>query len=55
MSKQLTLSSVFATFAMVAMVLFHTPEQSGQTGGKALVPTQAELIQFSLPLPSFFR
>ena len=60
MSKQLALSSTFATFAMAALVLFHTPDRSGLGGGDAFMPVQAEAPQIDhsaldLPQPSFFE
>lgn len=55
MSKQLALSSAFATFAMAALVLLHTPDQSGLGAGEPMVSVQAELTTPDLPKPSFFR
>lgn len=55
MSKQLALSSAFATFAMAAMVVVHTPNHAGPGGGEAFVPVQVEAASLDLPQPSFFN
>ncbi|WFL76287.1 hypothetical protein P7228_09780 [Altererythrobacter arenosus] len=55
MSKQLALSSAFATFAMAAMVLLHTPDHGGLGGGEAFVPVQVDAPSLDLPQPSFFN
>lgn len=54
MSKQLAISSSFATFAMAAMVLFLVPAQSGLRNGDSVFAVQAESaldLQGSLDLP----
>ncbi len=51
MSKQLAISSTFATFAMACMVLMFTEDRSGLSGGDTLVPIQAELPSLDLPTP----
>ena len=55
MSKQLAISSAFATLAMAAMVLTLTPDQSRFPTGEGFVPMQAELSPPSLPQPSFLN
>lgn len=55
MSKQLALSSAFATFAMAALVLLHTPDRSGQGAGDAVFAVEAELPVTELPGPSLIR
>ena len=55
MSKQLAISSAFATFAMAAMALTLTPNNSRLSGGDGFVPLQAELPSLDLPTPSFSR
>ena len=52
MSNQLAISSAFAIFAMAAMVLTHTPDNSGHGGGEGFAPLQVELDQIDLPKPS---
>ena len=52
MSKQLALSSAFATLAMAAMVLTHTPDRSGHGADGGLFAVEAELPQVELPGPS---
>ncbi|HEX5645203.1 MAG TPA: hypothetical protein VFX62_06800 [Erythrobacter sp.] len=54
MSKQLAISSSFATFAMAAMALFLTPDQIGPRTGEAGFAVQAESPALDLPRPSFF-
>lgn len=51
MSKQLAISSTFAVFAMVCMVLSVTGDRSGLSTGDMLVPVQAELPSLDLPTP----
>jgi len=51
MSKQLAISSTFAVFAMVCMVLSVTEDRSGLSGGDTLMPVQAELPSLDLPTP----
>ena len=55
MSKQLALSSAFATFAMAAMVLTFTPNHGATGAGEMVVPVQAEMPSLDLPKPSFFK
>ncbi|MBE5074688.1 hypothetical protein IM511_10275 [Erythrobacteraceae bacterium E2-1 Yellow Sea] len=55
MSKQLAISSAFATFAMAAMMLIHTPDNSGFGMGDNFAPLQVELDQIDLPKPSLIR
>ena len=55
MSKQLAISSAFATFAMAAMALLHTPDRSGLGGSESFVPLQAGIELPSLPQPSLIR
>lgn len=55
MSKQLALSSAFATLAMAAMVLTHTPSQFDRQESEGYGPVQAELSLPDLPQPSFIR
>lgn len=56
MSKQLALSSAFATFAMAAMVLLHTPDQSGTGADNGVfehaLELGAELPSTDVPGPS---
>lgn len=52
MSKQLAVSSAFATFAMAAMVLVHTPDRSGHGTDGGVFTVEAELPQVELPGPS---
>ena len=52
MSKQLALSSAFATFAMVALTLTHTPDRSGLDGGDSVFAIEAELPAMEMPGPS---
>ena len=52
MSKQLAVSSAFATFAMAAMVLVHTPDQSSHGTDGGVFAVEAELPQIELPGPS---
>ena len=52
MSKQLALSSAFATFAMAAMVLTHTPDRSGPGAGETVFAVEAELPAMEMPGPS---
>ena len=54
MSKQLAISSSFATLAMAAMALFLTPDQIGPRAGEAGFAVQAESPALDLPRPSFF-
>lgn len=54
MSKQLAISSSFATFAMAAMALFLTPDQRGLDGGNGMFAVQAEAPGLDLPHPSIF-
>ena len=54
MSKQLAISSSFATFAMAAMALFLTPDQRGLDGGIGMLAVQAEASAPDLPRPSIF-
>jgi hypothetical protein len=54
MSKQLAISSSFATFAMAAMALFVTPDHSGPHGGDGFAGLQAESSALDLPHPSIF-
>lgn len=49
MSKQLAISSAFATFAMAALAVYATPDHSGALAGNSLVPVQAELPSLDLP------
>ncbi|MFZ9395491.1 MAG: hypothetical protein ACO25F_05445 [Erythrobacter sp.] len=53
MSKQLAISSSFATFAMAAMALFVTPDRGDPRMGEAMIGVQAESPAFDLPQPSF--
>lgn len=55
MSKQLAISSSFATFAMAAMALLYAPDHSGQHGGEGFVLVQAEIPSLDLPRLSLFR
>jgi len=55
MSKQLALSSAFATLAMAAMVLTHTPSRFDWQESEGYGPVQAELSLPDLPQPSFIR
>ncbi|WP_159456636.1 hypothetical protein [Altererythrobacter xiamenensis] len=52
MSKQLAVSSAFATFAMAAMALIHTPDRSGHGTESGVFAVEAELPQIELPGPS---
>lgn len=52
MSKQLAVSSAFATFAMAALVLIHTPDRSGHGTDGGVFAVEAELPQVELPGPS---
>ena len=52
MSKQLAVSSAFATFAMAAMALIHTPDRSGHGTDAGVFTVEAELPQIELPGPS---
>ena len=54
MSKQLAISSAFATFAMAAMALTLTPNHIRLEAGNGLAPLQAELAP-DLPQPDFFN
>lgn len=54
MSKQLAISSSFATFALAAMALLHTPAQTGAFGGEGIIALQAESLALDLPKPSLF-
>ena len=52
MSKQLAISTAFSVFAMAAMVLFNTPDNSGRGGGDAGVTVvEAGLNSIDLPGP----
>ena len=55
MSKQLAISSSFCTFALAAMALFASPDQSSFHSGETFMKVQAEAPGFDLPLPSLFR
>ena len=54
MSKQLALSSAFATLAMAAMVLAHTPDRSGHSAEGGVFAVEAGLPHVELPGPSLF-
>jgi hypothetical protein len=54
MSKQLAISSAFATFAMAAMVLLYTPDRASGPAGETFMPAQAGMAGYSLPGPSLF-
>lgn len=49
MSKQLAISSSFATFAMAALALFLTPDQSAPRMGEGVFAAQAESSALDLP------
>ncbi|MBO6610281.1 MULTISPECIES: hypothetical protein [Altererythrobacter] len=55
MSKQLAISSSFCTFALTAMVLFASPDQSSLHGSDPFMVVQAESTSLDLQVPSFFR
>ena len=55
MSKQLAISSAFATFAMAALAVLGTPDRSGMGAGERFVPVQAEMVSLDLPRPSLIR
>ena len=55
MSNQLAISSAFAIFAMAAMVLSQTPDNSELSSGDGFAPLQVELVQPDLPKPSLIR
>lgn len=54
MSKQLAISSSFATFAMAALAVLHMPAHGGAFDGDRLIEVQAESPALDLPRPSFF-
>ena len=54
MSKQLTISSSFSTFALAALALLYTPAQTSAINGEGFMPLQAESVTLDLPAPSFF-
>ncbi|HSM52638.1 MAG TPA: hypothetical protein VK839_00480 [Erythrobacter sp.] len=54
MSKQLAISSSFATFATAAMALFLTPDHSGLRSGGGFAGLEAESPALDLPRPSIF-
>jgi hypothetical protein len=53
MSKQLAISSTFATFAMACMVLLYTEDRAGLSRGEPMLDIQAEAPSLELPSPSF--
>jgi hypothetical protein len=53
MSKQLAISSTFATFAMACMVLLYTEDRAGLSQGEPMLDIQAEAPSLELPSPSF--
>ena len=55
MSKQLAISSTFSIFALAAMALLSSPDQSGPYMADLLVPVQAETLALDLPVPSLFQ
>ncbi|WP_394729576.1 hypothetical protein [Altererythrobacter sp. GH1-8] len=49
MSKQLSISSAFAVFAMAAMTLSMTADYGTHAGGEAFVPALVEVPSFEWP------
>lgn len=52
MSKQLAISSAFATFAMACMALSMTSDHSAHSTGDGFIPMQVEVPNFDLPQPN---
>ena len=54
MSKQLAISSSFATFALAALALLHTPSHNSAISGEGFMTVQAESVTLDLPVPTLF-